>query len=49
MFYCGLDKDTISRIRNKIIPKMLDWHVECNTQKRVHTSFVNRAKFLKIF
>ena len=49
MFYCDLDKNTISRITDKIIPEMLDWHVKCNTHKRAHTSFVNRAKFLKIF
>ena len=25
MFYCDLDKDTISRIRNKIIPEIVMW------------------------
>ena len=25
MFYCGLDKDTISRITNKIIPEIVMW------------------------
>ena len=33
MFYCDLVKDTISRITDKIIPEMLDWHVEATLKK----------------
>ena len=49
MFYCDLVKNTISRIRNKIIPEMLDWHVECNTQKKSAHIICESSKIFENF